>query len=176
MKKILALLLALVMMLSLTACGGEKIEITTDNWQDYLEIRQENIIEESVNALGDVESRCVFRPAMLCLKEEYADKKVSSKTEIALEYKGTGVAYEYKFDDDGKVVIGDKHDPISSGEKNFSEVIDNKTYCQREELKKQVDAYNCVIGLYSSCDDYRQWVNCLENVEVVRIEGTLVLE
>ena len=37
MKKLLVLILALVMMLSLTACGGEKIEITTDNWQDYFE-------------------------------------------------------------------------------------------------------------------------------------------
>ena len=44
MKKILVLILALVMMLSLTACGGEKIEITTDNWQDYFDVY---VLEES---------------------------------------------------------------------------------------------------------------------------------
>lgn len=43
MKKLLVLILALVMVMSLTACGGETIEITTDNWQDYLLVKQEII-------------------------------------------------------------------------------------------------------------------------------------
>ena len=43
MKKLLVLILALVMIMSLTACGGETIEITTDNWQDYLLVKQEII-------------------------------------------------------------------------------------------------------------------------------------
>lgn len=34
------------MMLSLTACGEEKIEITTDNWQAYLEIKQVFVLED----------------------------------------------------------------------------------------------------------------------------------
>ena len=83
MKKILVLILALVMIMSLTACGGgddsteiivtnddgyscikenkmgsiiEKVEITADNWQDYIKIVsfEEKIVSKDV--FGDVTS------------------------------------------------------------------------------------------------------------------------
>ena len=51
MKKLLVLFLALIMIMSLTACGqsGEKVEITMDNWQEYLELTAEVGVEKDDN-------------------------------------------------------------------------------------------------------------------------------
>lgn len=74
MKKILALLLAAVMCLSLVACGGiggktEVVELTLDNWQDYFEL---TVVEYyDLNAFGEVEK--LELQQHLCVKEEYAD-------------------------------------------------------------------------------------------------------
>ena len=57
MKKILVLILALVMTMSLTACGGgiEEIEITHDNWKDYLEIKKNvNIFTDAFDEIESV--------------------------------------------------------------------------------------------------------------------------
>ena len=68
MKKLLVLILALVMVMSLTACGGETIEITTDNWQDYLLVKQEIIVEDILNDFEEIETRYAKEVTFLCQK------------------------------------------------------------------------------------------------------------
>ena len=72
MKKILALLLAAIMCLSLAACGKktETIEITTDNWQEYFELQYTDTW--SLNAFNEYDN--VKRDVILVIKEEYASR------------------------------------------------------------------------------------------------------
>ena len=104
MKKLLVLILALVMIMSLTACGGEKIEITTDNWQDYLEFKQIYIAEDEIDDFGDVVSTRPSVYPMLCLKDAYKDMDVSDDSDIVIAYKANNVYYNCKIEN-GSVVI-----------------------------------------------------------------------
>ncbi|MBR5129426.1 MAG: hypothetical protein IKU67_05180, partial [Firmicutes bacterium] len=98
MKKFLVLVLALVMMFSLAACGGEKIEITTDNWQDYLEIKQVFVLEE--RNPGDMPNDPIaFNYTFLGLKDEYADKVVSDETELTVNYSAIERYYKFSVED-----------------------------------------------------------------------------
>ena len=75
MKKVIAIALILLMTLSLAACGGvveknssgecwvnpkkideivEIIELTTDNWDEYLTVVQRSYIEQRVDEWGDI--------------------------------------------------------------------------------------------------------------------------
>ena len=95
MKKLLASLLAVVLCLSLTACGVEEriaqldrnvyevIEITVDNWQDYFEIVEVTVWE--TDEAGEVVD-CYGVITSLCLKEEFADRTVSENTELEFKY------------------------------------------------------------------------------------------
>ena len=172
MKKLLVLVLALVMMLSLTACGSEKIEITTDNWQDYLEIKQVLLNEKQLDSFGEVNSEMAFCYTMLCLKDEYADKTVSDDTDIALTFNALERHYEYTMDGE-KVVKGEliKRDPISRGETIGHD--DYGTFARETDdyLNTEYKKVALLPGLGST-----DFIGVLEDIEIERIEGTLVLE
>lgn len=172
MKKILVLVLALVMMLSLTACGSEKIEITTDNWQDYLEIKQVLLNEKQLDEFGEVNSEMAFCYTMLCLKDEYADKTVSEDTDIALTFDAVERCYEYTLDGE-KVVKGD---PVKREPRSIGETIGHDDYATfvRETddyLNTEYKKVALLPGLGNT-----DVVGVLEDIEIERIEGTLVLE
>lgn len=173
MKKILVLILALIMMLSLTACGSEKIEITTDNWQDYLELKYVSVLEKRVDAFGDVTEEMPMNYTILCLKEEYSDKNVSDETEIALKYNGVEKYYQYTVVD-GKLVKGavaKNYNPM-----NVGETIGHADYLAfTRETEEMLDTeYKMVVQFRSS--GYKDVISFLEDLEIERIEGTLVLE
>lgn len=56
MKRLTALILALIMVLSLCGCGGQQVELTADNLEDYLtievDVTSSNISHDSVNIAG----------------------------------------------------------------------------------------------------------------------------
>jgi hypothetical protein len=113
MKKWLALLLAVVMCLSLFACGGEpsdndepktnetetkqendktdrpenlpvgEVEVTLDNWQEYFNLSE--LLEARTNSFDEVENAWVSNH--ITLKEEYAE--YCSDSVIAFEIKQT---------------------------------------------------------------------------------------
>ena len=173
MKKILVLILALVMIMTLTACGSEKIEITTDNWQDYLELKNVSVLEKRVDAFGDVVEEMPFNYTMLCLKEEYSDKIVSDETEIALKYNAVENYYQYTVVD-GEIVKGaleQKYAPT-----NQSEAIEHAYYLAfTRETDEMLDTeYKRVVQFRSS--GYPDAIAFLEDIKIERIEGTLVLE
>ena len=115
MKKYFALLLAAVMCLSLVACGGETpntndnngteqseqlggesteqtIEITLDNWQEYLEINQYFSVWYFPNAFDEVEGEPTLTfYVILETKEEYSNYMVDW-------YSDDGIAVEYDMD------------------------------------------------------------------------------
>ena len=101
MKKLLVLILALVMVMPLTACGGETIEITTDNWQDYLLVKQEIIVEDILNDFEEIETRYAKEVTFLCLKDEYAGRNVSRDTII----KNSNYDNAYEALDEYKLVL-----------------------------------------------------------------------
>ena len=84
MKKLLALLLAAVMCLSLVACGGkeqktETIEITLENWQDYFEVKLAATVEK--NDFDEIE--ICFADHYVYLKSEYRDKLAEADVAFA---------------------------------------------------------------------------------------------
>ena len=172
MKKILVLILALVMMLSLTACGGEKIEITTDNWQDYLEIRQEFVTITETDAFGDTTGERVVNYTMLCLKGEYAGMTVSTDTELVYSFKATEVYYNYS-KENGVITKTDKAkwDPVAVAETLSYDAYSGFTFDIDDMLESE---YSKVAILPSA--GIENSVGILEDIEIERIEGTLVLE
>ena len=171
MKKIIVMLLAMVVALSLTACGGEKIEITTDNWQDYLEVKEAFIVDEHVDAFGDVTERFIFKATMLCLNDQYTGKTIEDDTNVAVKYSGNITVYNCVLKDDGTVTVGEK----SYSESPFEETVSRGMYTFVSEGAKETLAENdCVILLRSTGD--REAFGVIENLEISRIEGTLVLE
>ena len=99
MKKILVLILALVMTMSLTACGGgiEEIEITHDNWKDYLEIKNIPVYDDEYDT--------AYHYTLLCLKDEYADKNIFEGTDLSIDYSALLSHYDYTVED-GEIVVG----------------------------------------------------------------------
>lgn len=92
MKKILALLLAAVMCLSLVACGGkeqktETIEITLENWQDYFEVKLAPTVYK--NDFDEID-RC-FAHHYVYLKSEYRDKLVEADVAFGWNSEGYGL-------------------------------------------------------------------------------------
>ncbi|MBR6529620.1 MAG: hypothetical protein IKT62_06240 [Firmicutes bacterium] len=172
MKKLLVLILALVMMMSLTACGGEKIEITTENWRDYLEIRQEFATIDKLDAFGNVDGERVTNFTMLCLKEEYADRVASDSTDLTFTFMATNVFYEYSIED-GKIIKGEvaAYEPMDK-----VETITDETYLASDDETEQmlVDEYDKVVLLPTF--DVEEAVGILENIVIGKFEGTLVLE
>lgn len=171
MKKIIIMILAMVVALSLTACGGEKIEITTDNWQDYLEVKEAFIVDEYVDAFGDVTDRFVFKATMLCLNDQYAGKIIADDTDIAVKFSGNITTYNCVLSDDGTVTVGEKR----NSEPPFEETVSNGMYTFVSEGAKEKLAENdCVVLLRTAGN--RDAFGVIENLEISRIEGTLVLE
>lgn len=172
MKKILVLVLALVMMFSLTACGGEKIGITTENWQDYFEIKQEFAVIDKMEVTGEIDGERVTNYTMLCLKEEYADRADFDDIEMNFVFMATNVFYEYSLED-GVVVKGEKaeYDPVDLGE-----AVSIDTYIASDEETDELlkNEYNKVVLLPSY--DFEDSVGVLESIVIGKVEGTLVLE
>ena len=173
MKKLLALAMALVMLFSLTACGGEKMEITTDNWQDYLEFKQIYIVEDEKDDFGDVVGEKPSNYPMLCLKDKYKGMRVLDDSDIVIAYKANNVFYNCKIED-GSVVIGDKARYASQP---IDETIKYSTYVPALD-----EVEDMLINDYDKVAIFQTWVidnetiATLEDFEITRIEGTLVLE
>lgn len=173
MKKVLVLILALMMMLSLTACGGEKIEITTDNWQDYLEYKQIYIAEKEVDDFGDVVGERPIAHPMLCLKDEYKDMDVSDDSDITVAYKANNVFYNCKIEN-GSVVVGDKAEFTPQ---LIDETIDNCHYVPSyQEVEDMLVNDYAKVVLFTTLVANNETIGILEDFEITRIEGTLVLE
>ena len=167
MKKLLVLILALVMIMSLTACGGETIEITTDNWQDYLLVKQEIIVEDILNDFEEIETRYAKEVTFLCLKDEYAGRNVSRVTNISVEYKCTMQSYRCSFGADGTPKVEEKiFSPY-----DFSDIIKNSNY---DNAYEALDEYKLVLVIDNGGGESS--VEMKEDFEITRIEGTLVLE
>jgi len=95
MKKIFAMLLVLVISLSLVACGGkeelepgegqEAIEITTENWQTYFEVKDEVAVFETEDKDGNKTVTSAYMDKFIYLKDEYKDKFAAA--DITFTYK-----------------------------------------------------------------------------------------
>ncbi len=112
MKKALALLLALVMCLSLSACGEktQTVEITMDNWQEFFEIRPE--VEWYQDDFGETTSLhyCHF----FAVRPEYLDKIDLDASELIIGSTGVFFAATYEVSwDEQTFEIGNKNN--SSG-------------------------------------------------------------
>lgn len=161
MKKILVLLLALIMIMSLTACGqsGEKVEITMDNWQEYLELTAEVGVEKDDNGATDV-----FGIVVLKVKDEY----------IVKEGYGTDITFEYSYD---YVVREATNFDVKTGEIELGKV---KSLLYSGELEGKLTT-----GKYENMNGSRhhyidevvlEEIYWYDNVSLISIEGTLVLE
>ena len=96
MKKTVAMLLVLVMSLSVVACGGKEkelkpgegqvaIDVTTENWQEYFEIKDEVAVYEAEDKDGNKVVESAYVDKFIYLKEEYKDNFVTA--DIKFTYK-----------------------------------------------------------------------------------------
>jgi len=180
MKKVLSLILALTLCLSLCACGNEKNEstdkattkqdpdtsysdeivITTENWQDYLEMKE--IVDWSASGSG-----CAVTFS-LGLKDEYADKEVSSMTTLDVEWKGTWVYRQFSCNRDQKTyTIG------SIIESRGSEDVQKQTSFHPNLLNLDHMVEKHAVMVVGGATDYTTYLRTIENFEIISATGTI---
>ena len=100
MKKAISLLLALVMCLSLCACGETEttVEITMENWDSFFEFKEIELWQE--NSFGEVDNLEIM--PVICVREEYADRIILEKMQVAVEYSTMHPSYYIEIDFDNK--------------------------------------------------------------------------
>jgi len=176
MKKAVSLILALVMCLSLCACGTKTktIEITDDNWQQYFEVQ--DLIEWQTDEFGDTSSLWVRY--ILCVKAEYADRIVLEESDVAVEY--------IKYEQTVPVTIDFANKEYVFGDVDKDNAFKNKG---QDRLLKEYDAFleeyyavlasiDPVIFDESSIridENGNQEATCADFV-INRIHGTIVVE
>ena len=185
MKRLLAALLAVAMCLSLAACSAEKriaaldrneydvIEITVDNWQDYFEINEVTVWE--TDEAGEVVD-CYGVITSLCLKEEFADKTLSEKTELEFQYRALRHICEFTADlEKQEITIGA---PDSQWDEEISRkasyMAPDKRNASDQAIYEYTSAYPVIIHLLFSATGYATYR--LENVVFTEIKGALVFE
>lgn len=203
MKKIIALLLAVVMCFSLVACAQEDtqqnevepqeetIEITIDNWQNYLEIKEYFDFYYGKNEFGEpVEAYPNFY-VLLTFKEEYRDYSYSDfAVEFNADYCAKDVVYNYDDftfeikDCESQTNIQIDESQFVRGETgtlmgeiiNYDRIVDNKVESEYIELDACV-LYGTKRGrgcYFSDNGDGTGVIECYPvNIEITRIQGTL---
>lgn len=204
MKKLFSMILAVVMCFSLVACAQEDtqqnevepqeetIEITIDNWQNYLEIKEYFDFYYVKNEFGEPVKANPNIRVLLTLKEEYRDYLYSDfAVEFNADYCAKDIVYNY---DDFTFEIKDceSQTNIQIDESQFvrgetgtlmkeiifyDRIVDNKVESEYLEL----DA--CVLygikgwGTSYSFRDNGDGTGVIEwypvNIEITRIKGTL---
>ena len=207
MKKIMSLILALVMVFSLCACGGDTTEetsgttdqttnetteqsnnkaddtkvddipkevtITVDNWQDYFEIVEVPVWE--INDFDEI-SGCYGIITSICLKEEFIERGVSEKTNLAFEYNATRHVVSFEADIESKEVsLGE---PYESQSEDVTKTTSYKPASTMSDSDKAIYEYTAeypvIAHLLFSATGSATYQ--LENITFTRIEGTLVFE
>ncbi len=183
MKKVLVLILALVIMMSLNACGGpsvdnlpKEVEITVDNWDDYLEIKEIQTwkYDESGKAYGV--GQCV---TVIALKDKYSSKVISEETVLDFEYTANVKELMMTYDLENLEVTF--MDP-PTGEAQAVEVTNTTGYDKIAVFKdialytyEQVTKECQPVGLFL-INPFGMKANVYEDVELTKAEGTLVFE
>lgn len=83
MKKIIIVFLVLIICFALSACGGEEIEISMDNVEQYFEIKEE-VVEFQKDEFG---KPFVTVSDYIAVKEEYADRIQMDECDIVVQVK-----------------------------------------------------------------------------------------
>ena len=176
MKKAISMLLALVLCLSLCACGTqtEAIKISEDNWQQYFEVQE--LIEWQTDEFGDISSLWVRY--ILCVKAEYADRIVLEESDVTVEY--------IKYEQTVPVTIDFANKEYVFGDIDKDNAFENKGQAR---LLKEYDAfleeYHAVLTSVDPVifDEYsiridengNQEATCVE-FGINRIDGTIVVK
>lgn len=116
MKKIVTLLVALIMVFSLSACGSssdkkeeavktESVEITMDNYSEYLEMVPAAYWYQ--NDFGEVDS--VTFGEDLCVKPEYADRVVYEESNLVYKYDWAYWQVSFDYDIANKTISNFKY-------------------------------------------------------------------
>lgn len=184
MKKALSLLLALVLCLSLCACGskGETVEITLDNWQTYFEYRHD--IEWSYNDFDEPIGATYI--TYLCVKDEYADRINLEQSNVIWEYNESHRAVTYEMDLDTKTLTITGA-PVGSIQNDIID-IDRITTGTAELLKSYSEdcpeeLHACSYGTgwdffpeSNQIDEENNNVRYIVEYEITRIQGTICLQ
>ncbi len=176
MKKALALLLALVMCLSLAACGEktQTVEITMDNWQEFFEIRLvEQWIEDDFGDVNFVEISPRFY-----IREEYRDKIIFDTMDFAVGYQVDTIPCDLEVDWENKAFyVGNAlGEPIYTDTNTWSSKYAEESFVKEDGYLFQFRDWG--IGKddleaikndeYRFCDFY--------SVKITRIEGTIEIK
>ena len=183
MKKVLVIILTLIMVLALVACGGpsvenlpKEVEITVDNWDDYLEIKEIQTwkYDESgeVTIVGDYVT-------VIALKDKYSSKVISKETALDFEY--TANVKELLMMYDAENLEVDYVDPV--GQKVEAIPVTNTTAYEKmstfetfaAETYEQVTKECQPVGLLLM-SPLPLKANVYEDVKITTAEGTLVFE
>ncbi len=223
MKKWIALLLVAIMCFSLAACGENKetsnnnepqeetsnnnepqeetIEITIDNWQDYMEINQYLGVLHQMNSFGEVSKTSLTLYTLLELKEEYSNYKADVAAEYNMDYCVSDIIYnldDFSFElidcvshpdatvNESSFVRGATATMYQPVQINRDKIVDGKVeqdYIAYDsylsDVYRQAMSFSFEIPrhwgtLIRQNEDGTGYIDkCPTNIQITRIEGTL---
>ena len=139
----------------------DKIVITTDNWQEYLELKQ--VVEWR-------EYGCMITNA-LGLKDEYADRKVSAETTLNVEWTGTWVARKLTSNSETKTFeIGGIFD------EKPAEKLEKQSYFHPNLLNLEHYLQQHAIVVLAGETGYSRYVRIIEDFAIVSASGIICFE
>lgn len=169
MKKIIVLVMTLVMIFSLTACGGEEIEITMDNVNDYFEIKE----------LREWDKNNVTVRYAVCIKEEYTDRLNLKKTDISFGYAWKERDVRPIVDFENKIIkYSEYHSSLTTDEINETDILVefNADCFDKKNDIFAVTTENKGSGLYKGDVDRGMIYTLRENHHFIFAEGILLLK
>ena len=177
MKKTLSLLLALVLCLSLCACGETEttVEIAMENWDNFFEFKEIELWHE--NSFGEIDGLEIM--PVICVREEYVDRIILQKTQVAVEYSTMYTPYYIKIDFENKTYewgndyspeSEDAHTAFTSDCMLFTEYTDEELH-----TVSSVDGSMLLKDTIFE-DEYGQNYATRRITTITRIQGTIVVK
>ena len=170
MKKIMAILLAALMMVSMTACGGSNngetpdggselkvVELTMDNWTEYFEVVSEEAVYKDMTGASNPD-----RIYSIALKEGVVFSKKTMETVTFLFRYNMEKAY-YSIDENGGIVWGE----IESSQQQDG---------RRELFVGDPFPSELVNSNGGGGTDDSRYVNVPSNVEITGVSGKLYFD
>ena len=177
------------------------IEITLDNWQDYMEINQYLSVTHAMNSFGEATNTHLSFYTLLELKEEYSNYKADVAVEYDMDYCVSDIIYnldDFSFElidcvshpdatvDESSFVRGETGTMYQPVQINRDKIVDGKVEQDwiaydswTSDVYRQAMSFSFEIPrhwgtLIKQNEDGTGYIDkCPTNIQITRIEGTM---
>ena len=179
----------------------QTVEITLDNWQDYMEINQYLSVTHAMNSFGEATNTHLRFYTLLELKEEYSNYKADVAVEYDMDYCVSDIIYnldDFSFElidcvshpdatvDESSFVRGETGTMYQPVQINRDKIVDGKVEQDwiaydswTSDVYRQAMSFSFEIPrhwgtLIKQNEDGTGYIDkCPTNIQITRIEGTL---